>query len=225
MSVLPPAVRAEMGLAIVLGAIAGYVDTYGLLALGTYVSFMSGNTTQTGAMTGQGKLKDAWPCALAIVSFVAGCFASTWLTYSRVRCPRRLMFGAIAALLGVVLLGPSPGSLGPQITIMTLSLAMGMLNITHSRVGAEKVNLTFVTGTLNKLGRHLALAVCKVALTDAQGAWDTHFRRACLLAGIWSAFLIGAILSGIESSNSGVDALLAPFLLLLALAVFNIGGD
>ncbi|HEY0551302.1 MAG TPA: DUF1275 family protein, partial [Verrucomicrobiae bacterium] len=45
---LSPDARAERRLAIQLALIAGYVDAYGFLAYGTYVSFMSGNTTQTG---------------------------------------------------------------------------------------------------------------------------------------------------------------------------------
>lgn len=39
-----PEARAETTLAICLALIAGYADAYGLIALGTYVSFMSGNT-------------------------------------------------------------------------------------------------------------------------------------------------------------------------------------
>ena len=40
--------RVQLALAILLALIAGYLDGYGLLVLGTYVSFMSGNTTITG---------------------------------------------------------------------------------------------------------------------------------------------------------------------------------
>src|SRR5271169_6252941 len=46
--------RAEGRLSTSLALIAGYVDGYGIVALGVYVSFMSGNTTQTGTQTGQG---------------------------------------------------------------------------------------------------------------------------------------------------------------------------
>jgi uncharacterized membrane protein YoaK (UPF0700 family) len=76
---LSPDARAERRLAICLALIAGYVDAYGLIAFATYVSFMSGNTTQTGSMVGQGNLVAALPSAVAIVFFVAGSFAGTWL--------------------------------------------------------------------------------------------------------------------------------------------------
>lgn len=45
--------RAEWALAVFLALIAGYLDGYGLLVLGTYVSFMSGNTAFTGLQSGQ----------------------------------------------------------------------------------------------------------------------------------------------------------------------------
>ena len=37
--------RVKWALAVFLALVAGYLDGYGLLVLGTYVSFMSGNTT------------------------------------------------------------------------------------------------------------------------------------------------------------------------------------
>ena len=48
---LSPDARAETSLAICLALTAGYVDAYGLTALGTYVSFMSGNTTHGDLLT------------------------------------------------------------------------------------------------------------------------------------------------------------------------------
>ena len=75
MKLLSPDARAERKLAICLALIAGYVDAYGVIALGVYVSFMSGNTTQTGSLTGQGKVAAALPSALAIVFFLIGSFA------------------------------------------------------------------------------------------------------------------------------------------------------
>ena len=77
MKLLSPDARAERRLAICLALIAGYVDAYGLIALGVYVSFMSGNTTQTGSLTGQGNVVAALPSALAIVFFLFGSFAGT----------------------------------------------------------------------------------------------------------------------------------------------------
>jgi uncharacterized membrane protein YoaK (UPF0700 family) len=95
---------------------------------------------------------------------------------------------------------------------------MGILNTTLSRVGSIQVSVTFVTGTLSRIGTHLALAVKGAPLRDSQGSWDTHLHRARLFAGIWVAFLGGAVLSGAATPRFGVWVLLFPVLILSVLA-------
>jgi uncharacterized membrane protein YoaK (UPF0700 family) len=216
-----PRANAEWRLAGTLAVVAGYVDAFGLIALGTYVSFMSGNTTQTGAMIGLRKFAAALPSALAIVSFATGCFGGTWLTLSKGRNARRLLFGLAAAGLAAVIGGSHLVAIDQRAIIAVLSLAMGLLNSTLAQVGAEPVNLTFVTGTLSKIGRHLALAARRATLTDAQGPWDSHLYRATVLISIWAGFLAGAFLAAAAYSCVGVDALAAPFLVLLTLTFLN----
>jgi uncharacterized membrane protein YoaK (UPF0700 family) len=212
MKPLSPDARADRRLAVCLAVISGYVDGYGLCVFATYVSFMSGNTTQTGAMTGQGNFAAALPSALAIVF---------WVALSRRWDSRRFLLGMTAAALavttGVMQHGPGHVKAG----IMTLSLAMGMMNTTLSRVGAEAVSPTFVTGTLSRIGSHLAMAIRRAPLPDTQGPWDTHLRRARLLAIIWTGFLIGAVLSGAAISYLGVWVLMPPLLILLALTLLS----
>jgi uncharacterized membrane protein YoaK (UPF0700 family) len=221
MKLLSSDARAERRLAICLALVAGYVDAYGFIALGVYVSFMSGNTTQTGSLTGQGNVAAALPSALAIVFFLFGSFAGNWLSHSGLRQSRRLLFGAVSALLAVIIGVTQLGWLDAKAGIAALCLAMGLMNTTLSRVGAEPVSLTFVTGALNKLGQHLALCVRRAPLADAQGPWDTHLRRAGLLASVWAGFLTGAVLSAAAFAYFGVWVLFAPFLILLALALFS----
>src|SRR2546428_13015436 len=48
------AAQAQARLAAGLAMIAGYMDAYGYITFKTYVSFISGNTTQTGYLAGQG---------------------------------------------------------------------------------------------------------------------------------------------------------------------------
>jgi len=111
---LSPDTRAERRLAIWLALIAGYVDAYGIRTFGAYVSFMSGNTTQTGSLTGQAKFVAALPSALAIVCFVAGAFAGTWLTHSWLRHSRQLLLGVVAASLAVIIGVTQLGSLNVE---------------------------------------------------------------------------------------------------------------
>ena len=78
---------------------------------------------------------------------------------------------------------------------------MGIMNTTVTRVGEQQVSLGYVSGTLNNLAQHLALAVRGLPLSHAERPHDTHLRRAGLLAGIWAAFVIGALLAGAVTPN------------------------
>src|SRR3989454_10667437 len=101
--------QGDETLAAALAMIAGYVDAYGYLTFKTYVSFMSGNTTQTGFLTGQGDFAAAMSSLLAIVSFVIGVFPGTSLTYSGThRSWRARVGGGGGVLAGGVGLNP-PG--------------------------------------------------------------------------------------------------------------------
>lgn len=222
---LSPDARAERRLAVGLALIAGYVDAYGLLTFGTYVSFMSGNTTHAGLQTGQGKFAAVVPFGVAIVAFVAGAFAATWLAHCGLRRWRRLLYAVVALLLAVVIPLTRWGTPPATIDLAVLSLGMAMMNRTLSHVGPEHVNLTYVTGALNKIGGHLALAVTRTPLPDPQGPWDSHLRRAAILASVWAGFLMGATLSAALAGTFGVWLLLPPAAILLALALLARDGD
>jgi uncharacterized membrane protein YoaK (UPF0700 family) len=225
MSNVPPSIeRRQTLLAICVALIAGYLDAYALRTLGVYVSFMSGNTTMAGIRTGEGYFMSALAPALAIPSFVAGSFAGTWITTYRKRYSNRLLFLVNAILLCVIPLIASQESL-KMVNIVVLSIATGLLNPALSRVGSESVSITFVTGTLSRLGRHLALAARGIPLPDAEGSWDSHLRRACLDASVWTGFLIGAVLSGILMTLAQQFVLPIPIAVMAGLGIFSRAAD
>jgi uncharacterized membrane protein YoaK (UPF0700 family) len=205
-------------LATGLAMLAGFVDAYGIITYNTYLSFMSGNTTQTGYRAGQGDFALAAPSALAITFFAGGSFVGALIANSETSEPRRTAFGVVAASLALVVGLTQFGHSSDGVLIALACWAMGILNTTLSRVGSLQVSVTFVTGTLSRLGVHLALAVRGARLRDSQGSWDTHLHRARLLAGIWAAFLGGALLSGAATPQFGAWALLVPILILSMLA-------
>jgi uncharacterized membrane protein YoaK (UPF0700 family) len=212
--------RSAEWLAAALAMIAGFVDAYGMITYGVYVSFMSGNTTQTGYQIAEGAYRLASLSALAILFFVVGSFVATLLAQFTGRHARRLVYGlvavALAAIVGLTELGALSGSAG----IASISCAMGIMNNALSRVGAQAVNVAFVTGALSRLGVSLALALRRAPLSDSEGPWDTHLRRAVLFARLWVAFLAGALSSGAATPRYGALALAAPALVLAILAAF-----
>ena len=167
MTPLPPVAPIERTLAIGLALIAGYVDGYGLYAFATYVSFMSGNTTNTGLKTGQGDFQGAFLSTLAIVFFVSGSFLGNLLSQFKWRHCHRLVFSLIAAGLAVVNGLELAGLRDAPLEIALLCAVMGMMNPALSKIGAESVSLTFVTGTLSRIDGHLALL-------KYESPWRTH---------------------------------------------------
>ncbi|HEY1780524.1 MAG TPA: YoaK family protein [Roseiarcus sp.] len=208
-------------MAIALALIAGFIDAYGMITYGVFVSFMSGNTTQTGYQTAEGLFGVATLSGLAIVSFVIGSFAGTLLVQSAGGYARRAVFGVVAAGLAAIIGFTEPHLLSGGGAIAAISFVMGVMNSAFSRVGAQSVSLTFVTGTLSRVGSHLAFAARRAPLGDAEGPWDTHLRRAMMLARIWAGFLGGALLSGAATPRFGALVLSAPALILAALAAFD----
>jgi uncharacterized membrane protein YoaK (UPF0700 family) len=217
---VPESERNRKRLAMCLSLTAGYLDGYGLLVLGTYVSFMSGNTTAAGVRTGQTDLSLVVSPVIAIAAFLAGSFAGNVVAYSGLRHVHRVLFGVVAALL-IMALQLQNDAMFKNVSIAALSFGMGMVNPAISRIGSEAVSLTFVTGTLSRIGNHLALGLRGVPVSGSQGAWDTHLYRARIGAQLWAAFIGGAALSGIVSSFTSGLALIPAIAVMLVLAVVS----
>ena len=220
--------EVEEWLAVVLAMIAGFIDAYGMITYRTYLSFMSGNTTQAGYQIGEGKFGPAlYSVLVAIVFFVGGSFAGSLLADSPARRIRRLIFGVTAIALCLIIGSTRVGIFSDYVNIAIISFTMGAMNTalsqdgTRYRMGSQLVSLTFVTGMLSKIGMQLALAVRRSPGGHSQEAWHTHVRRALLLATVWGGFLSGALLSGAATPRVGAWALLFPMLILLALAAFD----
>ena len=224
---VPTKERIERALACCMTLSVGYLDGYGLLVLGTYVSFMSGNTTMAGVKAGQGVFLAALVPAIAIVCFLAGSAGGNLIKHSRLRHAPTMVLILIAALLVVVALIGGPAEL-KRVDIALLSFAMGMANPVLPKIGGESISLTFMTGTLSRIGGHLGLALIGAPVPTSEGAWDTHLHRARMDAELWASFLIGAALSGAAISvirNYALWPAVAVILLLALAAAFVESSD
>ena len=206
--------NATTAFASLLAAIAGYVDAFGYRRYGTFLSFMSGNTTIAGFNTAKGKWTVAVPSYVAIAGFLAGVFAGGLLG----RLPR----GRIIALTPPLLLaGAALAAVDPAArlaVIAVVSFAMGLMNSAVTRIGGQNVNIAFVTGTLAQFGRHLASALRREPLHGASSRSDTHLSRALELFSVWGSFLTGALLGGFAAGLGGEWMLAPPIVVLTVVA-------
>lgn len=208
------------GLGAVLAMIAGYVDAYGYITYRTFVSFMSGNTTVAGMRLGEGHWSTALPPLVAIVAFVTGGAIGSAVRHAREPQARRFEFAAVAVIWIFVIAITSVDALSNMFPTAAMSLSMGILNLSVARIGSESISITLVTGTLSKIGSHLALALPRAAVTGATPA-NPHGLRAVQLARIWSTFLIGAILAAVATPRLGAWTLALPAAILLLLALLD----
>ena len=195
---------SALPLAFGLAFLAGATDVYGLARLNDlYVSFMSGNTTMPGVALGRGDWARVQVAAGLIGLFVAGVAGGAALEVLTGRNQTAVVTLAVAVVLAVPLWEP-------RSTIVALVLAMGCLNAAMNRAGPASISLTYVTGTLVKLGQGLGRTLC-----GRRDGWGW-----LLQAPMWLSLLAGAVCAVLSHRWLGSEALwpLPASALLLALA-------
>lgn len=201
-------------LAICLSALAGYVDAIGYLTLGGFfVSFMSGNSTRLAVglasiVTG-GTGAAALIAATLVGSFVAGVVAGSVVGSAAGRHRRSAVLVLVAVILGAAtLLGNGNGNGNDLGAAVAMALAMGAENAVFERDGEIHIGLTYMTGTLVKLGHRLATAM----LGGPRFAWLPYLL-------LWAGLVTGAVIGAFAYSTLGSTALLAGAATALLLAV------
>jgi len=145
-------------LAAALSGLAGYVDAVGFMTLGGFfVSFMSGNSTRLGVGLATGVWSQATTAASLIVLFVLGVVIGGTVA-RRVGEERRSV--VLTAETVFLALGALACTLGwPAIGMSLVVMAMGIENAVLQRQGDVGVGLTYMTGTLVRIGQRIATAL------------------------------------------------------------------
>ncbi len=197
--------KRDIAVAIGAAVLAGYVDAIGFLSLGGFfVSFMSGNSTRL-AVGLAGLPPEALVAGRLIASFVVGVMLGTllgaWLKPMRRPAVLVLVAGllASAALLNAV---------DVHVAMMFAAAAMGAENTTFERDGEVSIGLTYMTGTLVKLGQRLAGAM----LGGPKLAWAPYLL-------LWLGLVSGAVAGAMVWPVAGLAGLWAGVGGALALAV------
>ncbi len=203
MRALPPPHRA---LALSLAVLAGYVDSLGFLQLGgVFVSFMSGNSTRLAASLAEGRWAAASGLAGILILFVMGSFFGALIARGRQGRSRSRVLAFEGGLLTLAALASWTGHKPVAIGLMVM--AMAAENSVFLRNGEVAVSLTYMTGTLVKLGQSLAAAV--------MGGDRWGFGPYLVL---WAGLTGGAVVGALTFGRLGLAALwpAAAFAFLLA---------
>lgn len=150
--------RPSIVLAVALSTLAGYVDAVGFLTSGGFfVSFMTGNSTRLGIASAKGELRYAAFAFGVVALFVVGVMVGTLLSM-RVGPKRK---PAVLSLVFLLLLFASAAEGAGFLagTTVALLLAMGAENAVFQREGEVSIGVTYMTGTLVKLGQRLTSAL------------------------------------------------------------------
>lgn len=169
-------------------AMAGFVDGVGFVHFGGYfLSFMSGNSTRSSVALMTGDLA-GWAMAMSLVGcFVAGVILATLVTFRLDRLRRPVAMYSSAALL---LSAAISGNFLPQLTALLLAAAMGVVNVSYTRSGEVSLGLTYMTGTLVKLGQALGGAIIGLATGSDRGGYRMLWMRYAVL---WLMITMGSL--------------------------------
>lgn len=172
-----------MGVAVALAALAGMVDVIAFLSLGGFfASFMSGNSTRL-AIGIAGNWHEAGIAASLLLSFLVGVVGATLLGRRMGLRRKSVTLAVVATLLALSAMMAQPGALLPT---LLLAAAMGVVNTLFERDGEVAVGLTYMTGTLVRLGQSLARWIDRDTDTHAED-WLRHLT-------LWGGFLGGGLI-------------------------------
>lgn len=151
--------RHALRFAMALAALAGCVDAIAFMQLGGFfISFMSGNSTRLAV----GLQHEDWAAVRTLLAILA-CFISGAALGDiiRTRATQKnkaaCVLSMVALLLMIAALCNSSGS--TWIAMLFIALAMGAENSVLRSDGENVIGVTYMTGTLVKMGQRIAVAL------------------------------------------------------------------
>ncbi len=201
--------RRKQAYAAALAALAGFVDAIGFLGMGGYfVSFMSGNSTRIGVAAAEGSMAAAIAGAL-LLAFVVGVTAGALVARASGRFRKPAIMLMVALSLGSAALLHQPGAIPGA--FLLVAFAMGAENMVFQRNGEISFGLTYMTGTLVRIGQRLG---------DALTGGDP-WGWAPWLA-LWAGLVAGGVAGALTWVKYGAGSLWVAAALALTLAAAGI---
>ena len=172
--------RRHWLLAVGVSAVAGYVDAIGFLKLGgLFVSFMSGNSTRM-AVGFVAEPHVALTAARLLAGFVAGVIAGTLLAMAAGSYRKPVLLGFVGIVLALA--ASSGAGRSDALASTAMTVAMGAANAIFQRDGEVSIGVTYMTGTLVKLGQRLAAAL----VGGPRWQWAPYLA-------LWGGLIAGAV--------------------------------
>jgi uncharacterized membrane protein YoaK (UPF0700 family) len=202
--------RRVVALAICLSCLAGYVDAIGFITLGGFfVSFMTGNSTRLGIELATGHAEGIATAAGVILLFVVGVVLGALVGHLAPASPRAAVLAWVTLCLAAAALAYTMGS--QTLAIAGLVLAMGAENAIFQRNGETTIGLTYMTGTLVKVGQRIA-----GSLVGAKtGPWNRHLT-------LWLGLVLGAVAGALAHQAVGLHAIWGAALLAALLTIVTV---
>ncbi|NDU99854.1 YoaK family protein [Pseudoroseicyclus tamaricis] len=215
-------VAIDLRLAAWLALAAGAINAAGFRSLGYFSANMTGNVSTLSDMIALGTWRPALLVAALLAAFILGAFVSTLLIEAG---RRRRILGIYAfsillealLLLALALLDIAlPPQIGRWTMLLGLSLLMGLQNAATTHISDARVRSTHVSGVATDIGIALALLTGRADSAQVRPRLKLH-------GATLGAFLLGGVAGVWGYERAGALVFVAVALLLLALALPQLG--
>lgn len=202
---------------------AGFINTFGFLAVGRSVSHVTGFATQIGMALASNRVLIAVDLVAFPLFFVLGAFFSALFTSARIERGRRPAYGRITLampfILLALLLAGRAGAFGPYgeefrytrdfAFLFLLAFFCGMQNGCFATMTKGQIRTTHLTGVSTDLGTDAARML--YGRLDGKELSLTRRTQVARILTIVS-FALGSLSSAVLSPEYGYGVLLLPFL-------------
>jgi uncharacterized membrane protein YoaK (UPF0700 family) len=218
--------QSDLKLGSVLAFVAGAINAGGLLAVGQYTSHMTGIVSSLADNLVLGQAGLALSGLIALLSFLLGAMATTWLVNWGLRQELRSAYGLPLLLEAALLLvfGLFGATLDLMqavllpLTVVLLCFIMGLQNAVITKISQARIRTTHVTGLVTDLGIELGKLLFVNRRPDIQPVLADRQRLRVHLQLI-GCFLSGGVVGALGFKHLGFLSTvpLAALLLLLVL--------
>lgn len=182
--------------AVALAALAGFVDAVAWIELaGFFASFMSGNSTRVAIGIATGDWGAVRIGGALVLMFLSGVIAASVVGHrfaGRHKAP--VMLVVTIALTAAACAAWWSQRMAP---LLLLAFAMGAENGVFNRDGEVSIGLTYMTGTLVRMGQRIAATLMRV---PGDTAWGPYLM-------LWLGFVCGGVLGALASRASLASAI------------------